>query len=147
MNDRLQEAKLLVERWKPRLGMNLWEIDVYVSADSSNDWTMQTQFQDNYDRGSIEIHPRVVGVTPSDPINKSFDHDVASNDSKFEKLIVHEMLHLLMRRRDRGHRRMIEHVPEELREAFTLMIEDANEEIVEQISRTLVRVAPIGVKV
>lgn len=137
---RLDLARQIVNRWARALGIDDWRINVVVGRDLDGANATASTY-DNYDASCIEVQPYVLGLTDPPPIDEGRGYAYATDDMAFEELLVHELLHVLMRRRSKAQGRIRDQLPEGLRDAYRVLSDDADEEIVDRLARVLVRVS------
>jgi len=142
---RLTQAREFVAYWGDALGMRNWRISVEVGRDLDGA-TARCGVSFNYDDACIELQPWLLGLGAPPPRDVGAGYSAATDEEAFEATIVHELLHALMRRRDRAAARIREQLPDLLRSAYEQLHADANEEIVDALAWLLVRLrrAPEG---
>lgn len=137
---RLALAQAIVNHWAKAFGIDDWRIDVVIGRDLNGAGAL-CHVTYNYDSACIEVQPWVVGLGDPPTADTDRSYAAATDDAALEELLVHELLHALFRRRTKALVRLGEQLPESLRDAFDVLRQDADEEIVDRLARVLVRVS------
>lgn len=89
------ELNALFDTWKPRLGLDLWSIEISVEAFDEETDAMECSQSRDYNEARIKVQPWILSNKPPENWHAG---KKSISDFEIEKYVVHELLHCVAKR-------------------------------------------------